>query len=441
MQAVNFHIEPLSIGNLFDSLLGGFGATAASQVISQAGNTALLPCVYTFSKDYDFSQPYMPSTNESESVRLDSSFQPDPPEGWFGLGNSSGIQPPILALDYFQTAPWFNLAFEAGINESDVRSLGSRDKARSVANPLGAISVLGLAGGNNTGNSSNGISSGLMSTIDNAIGGILATSAAESGWDGILRNFDPMLFFNVSVNRTTYRNYLNHSISSNQSYQQLLSVSDLTATGFNLSGLQPIAWFNDTSLETDDDLDNLISNNILTTIHQLTAINASTVRLAYWNSAILRFPSVAAAIQAVSNMPWGNVRFTNVQNGSYAYMIQAGTDVRLENVASYPTEGLRKMAFQAMLSKAICTPFLLLILMVVRSSASNVTITPVYQVMPRYISTKIEVPASLLSARILFPFGISFFIPLFVYTLTLEKESRIFIMMKVPPSTTFLTKR
>jgi hypothetical protein len=67
----------------------------------------------------------------------------------------------------------------------------------------------------------------------------------------------------------------------------------------------------------------------------------------------------------------------------------------------------------------------------VKSTDSSITITPVYQVMPRYISTKIEIPASLLSSRILFPFGISFFIPLFVYTLTLEKQSRIFIMMRM----------
>jgi hypothetical protein len=66
-------------------------------------------------------------------------------------------------------------------------------------------------------------------------------------------------------------------------------------------------------------------------------------------------------------------------------------------------------------------------------SKSNVTITPIYRVMPRYISTKVNVPASLLSARVLFPFGISFFIPLFVYTLTMEKQSRIFIMMKAFP--------
>jgi hypothetical protein len=78
----------------------------------------------------------------------------------------------------------------------------------------------------------------------------------------------------------------------------------------------------------------------------------------------------------------------------------------------------------------------------VKTIGSGITISPIYQVMPRYVSTKVDVPASLLSARILFPFGISFFIPLFVYTLTLEKQSRIFIMMKVcKPKTGMLIGR
>lgn len=68
-----------------------------------------------------------------------------------------------------------------------------------------------------------------------------------------------------------------------------------------------------------------------------------------------------------------------------------------------------------------------------KSTGSNITITPVYRVMPRYVSAIVNVPVSLLSARVLFPFGLSFFIPLFVYTLTMEKQSRIFIMMKVVP--------
>src|ERR1700736_4522690 len=52
MQPVNFHLEPLRIGNLFNSLLGGFGAASVQRAVSQSGNTALLPCAYTFSKDY-----------------------------------------------------------------------------------------------------------------------------------------------------------------------------------------------------------------------------------------------------------------------------------------------------------------------------------------------------------------------------------------------------
>src|SRR5271169_1367798 len=162
IQKVNFHIEPFRIGNLFSSipskffvynlgLLGGFGATATRQVITQSGSTGLLPCVYTFSKDYDFSEPYLPQINESSSVRLDSTFQPDPPEGWFGLGNSSGIQPPILALNYFQTAPWFYVAFDPVATDSDIHDLGSRNKAPAVANPLSALGTF-LGSGNSSSN-------------------------------------------------------------------------------------------------------------------------------------------------------------------------------------------------------------------------------------------------------------------------------------------------
>lgn len=51
--------------------------------------------------------------------------------------------------------------------------------------------------------------------------------------------------------------------------------------------------------------------------------------------------------------------------------------------------------------------------------------------MPRYFNLKLAIPVGLFAVIDLYPFAISFFIPLFVYTLTTEKESRIFIMMKV----------
>jgi len=310
--------------------------------------------VYAFSKDYDYSTPYLPPVNESLSVRLDSTFQPDPPEGWFGLGNASGIQPPILALNYFQTAPWFHLAFD------DVPSddLGSRNKAAAVSNPLGALVALGNAtatGGNSSNASSISISPILENVIDSDIAGIVTNAAKQAGWSGILGDMDPMLFFNVTVNQTTYFNYLNDSYSVVGTAQNGITLETFSDTGFSLAGLQPLSWFNDTTLTSDDDLDDLISNDILQTLQGLTAVNATSrgVRLGYWAGAILRYPAVAAAIQVVSNMPWGVLRFSEISNESYSYTLQAGTDSRLENVFSYPSEGLKRMAFQTMFSRAI----------------------------------------------------------------------------------------
>ena len=75
-------------------LLGGFGPSVSQRPFSQAGSGALLPCVFTFSKDYDVSNPYFPQVNESEFLRLDSTFQPDPPQGWQRQRRRSASQEP-----------------------------------------------------------------------------------------------------------------------------------------------------------------------------------------------------------------------------------------------------------------------------------------------------------------------------------------------------------
>lgn len=336
-------------------LLGGFGASAARQVVAQAGNTGLLPCAYTFSKDYVFSEPYFPQVNESDAIRLDSTFLPDPLQGWFGLGNLSTFQPPILGLNYFQTAPWFHLAIDSGVSDAEIQALGSRNKAAAIANPLGILEVGGTGGGRNSSNNTL-ITPGQFNVINDTIAEIATTSADVYEWSGILGNIDPMLFFNITVNGTTFTNFVNQSGDVLDTIQNDFTISNLALSGLNLSGLQPLPWFTNTTLVTDNDLDDLISTDILRTVNQLTSVNASArgVRLGYWSGAILRYPAVAAAIQAVSNMPWGVLRFSSVDNGTYAYMIQAGTDVRLQNVASYPPEGLRRMAFQTMFERALC---------------------------------------------------------------------------------------
>jgi hypothetical protein len=255
-------------------------------------------------------------------------------------------------LNYFQTAPWFHIAFDGASDD-----LGSRNRANAVSNPLAALVAIGAGSGGNSSNSSSiAISPALESTIDGTIAGIISNAASQAGWSGILGDMDPMLFFNISVNQTTYFNYLNNSFSVVETAQNGITLGNLSETGMNLTGLQPLSWFNETTLTSDNDLDNLVSNDILRTIQGLTLVNATSrgVRLGYWAGAILRYPAVAAAIQVVSNMPWGVLRFSEISNQSYSYTLQAGTDTRLQNVFSYPSEGLRRMAFQIMFAKAIC---------------------------------------------------------------------------------------
>ena len=372
----------------------------------------MLSCVHAFSRDYDFSEPYFPQTNETVLVRVDSTFQPDPPEGWFGLGNAL-FQPPILALNLFQTAPWFHISTDPNTTALGIQDLGTREKPQALANPLSLSTTT-----QNT--------SSLEGAFGTLIVDIVESAINQTDWSGILADFDTFVFANISVNATEFYAFLNNSINFSE-----LGVDDLFEIGLNLTLLQPVPWFEKSSASSEHDLDDQVSQDITNTLSQLSLINVSSgVNLTYNNASFRTYPAVAASIQVVTNMPWGNLRFSRAQNGSYAYLIQAGTNERLSNVGSYPPEGLRKMAFQIMFARALCRT-LFVSTHLVKESGSNVTITPTYRVMPRYFNLKLAIPVGLFAVIDLYPFAISFFIPLFVYTLTTEKESRIFIMMKV----------
>lgn len=323
------------------------------KVVTQAGSEALLPCVYTFSKDYDFSEPYFPQVNESDSVRKDTTFQPDPPEGWFGFGNSSSFDPPILALDYFQTAPWFYIATSPNITSSELQSLGTRPKVQGLANPLAfSTSTAPMVVNNGTSGQNSSFEFEIEAAFENAIIDAISFATNSSAWTGLLESIETDLFLNISVNRTQYSTFLGPSLNVNPAY---LTIANISQMGFNLTELQTVPWFTEIRPVTDDDLDMQISNDILNTLNLLGSLNASAgMDLSYRTGSVLEYPAVAASIQVISNMPWGALRFSTLQNGSYAYMMQVGTDERLSVISSYPPEGLRRMAFQTMFSKAVC---------------------------------------------------------------------------------------
>jgi hypothetical protein len=57
--------------------------------------------------------------------------------------------------------------------------------------------------------------------------------------------------------------------------------------------------------------------------------------------------------------------------------------------------------------------------------------------MPQLFSSKTEIPIASMVGRILYPFGVSFLLPIFVITLVKEKEDRILVMMRMVSFRTF----
>ena len=240
-------------------LLGGFGASVSRNPVFQPGSTALVPCVYTFSKNYETSKPYFPGVNENDSLRLDSTFLPDPPDSWFGFGNSSSFNPPILALDYFQTAPWFRLAIDPSASQSDIENLGSRRKAQGLENPvaLGGIEIVSNA----TNSSASTFSTGSKFAFASAIENLVSSSCNASNWSGLLGNIDTSLFMNLSVNDTEFLNFvgpLNHTNDVRNSF----TIANFSLIGLNLTIIQPLPWFDLSGSISDNDLDDQISSVI-----------------------------------------------------------------------------------------------------------------------------------------------------------------------------------
>ena len=63
--------------------------------------------------------------------------------------------------------------------------------------------------------------------------------------------------------------------------------------------------------------------------------------------------------------------------------------------------------------------------------ANSTKITHGFRGMPQLFTTKADIPIASMVGRILYPFGVSFLLPIFVITLVKEKEDRILVMMRM----------
>ncbi|KAF9186902.1 hypothetical protein BGZ51_001692 [Haplosporangium sp. Z 767] len=196
-----------------------------------------------------------------------------------------------------------------------------------------------------------------------------------------------------------------------------------TATGFpSATGFQAVPFYQ----QVDGDAyatDDALTNKIRELVDGLARVDKNPIRVKdpKPEQLVAYYSQIGALIQ---NMPTGAVIFNAIDAVArkFDYTLQFGKDIRLSRAANYPERGFRMMQQQTALSNAI-----------LKSSpvANATTITHGFRGMPQLYSSKTEIPIASMVGRILYPFGVSFLLPIFVITLVKEKEDRILVMMRM----------
>lgn len=138
---------------------------------------------------------------------------------------------------------------------------------------------------------------------------------------------------------------------------------------------------------------------------------------------LLRFNSKINKL--LLNVPYGATQFNKLDFSAkaFSWTHQIGTDKRIAASSSFPGAGIRQVLQQTQLDNAILRNSN------VTSPLASATITQGVRGFPQLASTKLDYPAGGFIGRILFPFGVSFLLPIFVVMLVKEKEDRIQVMM------------
>ncbi|CAG8754990.1 25011_t:CDS:2 [Gigaspora margarita] len=170
--------------------------------------------------------------------------------------------------------------------------------------------------------------------------------------------------------------------------------------------------------------DDILSDSIDNVINELAKIPKTLLKR---SPDQLSYNTKIAGI--ITKMPWGNILFDSANNFSkqWNYTLQIGTDIRISAAAAFPSQGLRRVAQQSDLSNGIIRT----INGINGGGPATIGITPMFRVMPTIFSTDIKIPVGTLVGGILYPFGVSFLLPIFVIILVKEKEDRILVMMKM----------
>jgi hypothetical protein len=201
-----------------------------------------------------------------------------------------------------------------------------------------------------------------------------------------------------------------------------LSTSSTSQRGFSGASLVPVPWYNQSS-STPEQLDNLISDSLNSVIADIAKLDKSGLT---GGNQTAQQETFLAASRILERLPHGAIYFNRIDHATkrYSWNYHFGSDIRLTAASSFPAVGRRMLLQQTQLDNAVLRNSNI-------SRFGSAQITQGLRILPQLANTEIKLAFGGIIGAILYPFGVSFLLPIFAIVLVQEKENRILVMMKM----------
>jgi hypothetical protein len=193
---------------------------------------------------------------------------------------------------------------------------------------------------------------------------------------------------------------------------------------FNTLTAVPVPYYNINSTSKNvDDLDDVISAGLKNIILQIAKSDTNGINSGNFTRLNEIFTKIGEILEV---LPHGTIYFRKIdhENLKYSWNLQFGEDSRVSASSNFPPAGRRLILHQTQLDNGILRNSNI-------SKLGSAQITQGFRIMPEVASTEIKLAFGGVIGGILYPFGVSFLLPIFAIILVQEKEKRILVMMKM----------
>ncbi|KAJ3235230.1 hypothetical protein HDU78_005301 [Chytriomyces hyalinus] len=336
------------------------------------------PCVYWLGASYPKnSDVYEKNAALKGFPKLDSTYIPPPDGGWLAAVGTLAAKksPDLIPLQSQYSKLQSNQWILAASSSDASKYLGERPE----------LPLLSILDAQKFG----------MASVNASFANWASSAVDGTGYYGLLGSFETRLWAK-------------------------LSTADLSSLTFNR-----VPYAKKLKTDSDDSLDDEVSSLLSAVIKDLSNLDKKAITNRQSSTSdLLAF--YANAAEVTKNMPYGALwldRFSPSELSMKA-ILHFGEDPRITASGNFPSQGLRQLIVASQLGQASLRGLS-------DVKYANATVTQGVRAFPQSKSTEISIQAGGLIGGILYPFGVSFLLPIFTIMLVKEKEDRIYIMMKL----------